>query len=170
MNLYFQDEAMFGLMTHVVRYLIARGIKLIVKYKHTFQNTYLYGSYLPVDGDAFVYELENTNSKIFEAYLKKLSEHRPQQFKIIIIDNAGFRATKNIEVPHNIKFARILPYAPELNPCEQIWAYMKNVLKMRLKQVKQWLYKMIKEMTPKTIKSTVGDHHFINAFNEILNF
>lgn len=161
-------------MTHVGRYLTARGIKPIVKYKHTFQNTYLYGSYSPVDGDAFVYELENTNTKVFESYLNQLSKHRPKQFKILIIDNAGFHSTKNINVPKNIALIRIPPYTPELNPCEQIWAYIKKRFKNNLfddlKQVKQWLYKMIKEMTPETIKSIVGNHHYLNAFNKTFNF
>lgn len=36
-NLYFQDESRFGLMTHVGRCLISKGIKPVVKYQHAFK-------------------------------------------------------------------------------------------------------------------------------------
>lgn len=44
-----------------------------------------------------------------------------------MIDNAGFHATQNIKVPDNIFLLRIPPYCPELNPCEQIWQFIKKI-------------------------------------------
>lgn len=35
-NLYFQDESRFGLMTHVGTCLTAKGVKPIVTYQHAF--------------------------------------------------------------------------------------------------------------------------------------
>ena len=96
MNLYFQDESRFGLMTHVGSLITARGVRPKVKYQHKFATTYLYGSYSPIDGDSFVYEIEGVNTHIFEAYLYQFSLHRPDQVKIIVIDNAGFHSTKHI--------------------------------------------------------------------------
>ena len=113
-------------MTHIGRYLTSKGTKPLVKYVHNFKNTYLYGSYSPVDGDAFVYELEHTNSRLFQQYLLKMSEHRPNEYKIVVIDNAGFHSVRNIEIPENIYLLRIPPYTPELNTCEQIWQYFKK--------------------------------------------
>jgi len=63
-----------------------------VKYQHAFKNTYLYGSFSPIDGDSFVYEIEGTTSEIFHEYLLAFSRHRPTELKIIIIDNAGFHS------------------------------------------------------------------------------
>lgn len=57
--MYYQDESRFGLKTHVGRCLITFGIKPIVKVEHQFQNTYLYGSYSPVNGDSYIWEVEN---------------------------------------------------------------------------------------------------------------
>ena len=64
-NLYFQDESRFGLKTHIGKCLTARGVKPIVKYQHAFKNTYLYGSFSPINGDFFVYEIQGTTSEIF---------------------------------------------------------------------------------------------------------
>jgi len=53
-NLYFQDESRFGLMTHIRKCLTASGIKPVIAYQHKFSTTYLYGSYSPINGDSFV--------------------------------------------------------------------------------------------------------------------
>ncbi len=108
-------------MTHISRYLTARGIKPILEFKHNFQNTYLYGFYSPIYGDAFVYELEHRTAK--------LSQHGAEQFKIVVIDNTAFHSLKNIKVPENIFLINSLPYIPELNPCEKVWAYIKQKFK-----------------------------------------
>lgn len=148
-NLYFQDESRFGLMTHIGRCITAVGVKPIVKYQHAFKNTYLYGSFSPIDGDMFVYEIEGTTSEIFYKYLCALSEHRPKELKILVIDNAGFHSMKNYTIPDNIKLIRIPPYSPELNPSEKIWAYIKQRYKNKvfdtIENVKLWLSEFIKE-------------------------
>ena len=168
-NLYFQDESRFGLMTHVGRCLTAVGVKPIVKYKHAFKNTYLYGSFSPIDGDMFVYEIEGTTSEIFYKYLCALSEHRPNELKILVIDNAGFHSMKNYEIPENIKLLRIPPYSPELNPSEKIWAYIKlrykNKVFDNLEKVKSWLARFIKEkLTPQIVKGITNMELYNDQF------
>ena len=173
MNLYFQDEARFGMMNHLGKYLTACAIKPIVTYQHIFKTTYLYGSYSPIDGDSFVWEINGVDNKIFEEYLKEFSLYRPKEYKIVVIDNAGFHSTKNIQVPDNIYLLRIPPYNPELNPCEQIWQYMKNRFKNKrfenMENLKQWLHNMINEMQKETIKSITSNHNYLNAFNTAFN-
>jgi len=90
-----------------------------------------------------------------------------------VIDNAGFHSTKNIKIPPNIYLLNIPPYCPELNPCEQIWQYMKNRFKNQLFkdmiQLKQWLWNMSNSMSCSTIKSITGNHHYLNSFNAAFN-
>jgi len=167
-NLYFQDEARFGLMTHTGRCIAARGIQPIVDYQHKFSTTYLWGSYSPIDGDSFVWEINGVNLKIFQAYLNHLSQHRPEELKILVIDNAGFHSTKNITVPDNIKLLNIPPYCPELNPCEQIWKHIKQNYKNHvfenMTKLKSWLHEIVEKMSKQTIKSICSNHHYIDAF------
>lgn len=118
-NLYFQDESRFGLKTHIGSCLTAKGVKPIVSYQHAFKNTYLYGSFSPFNGDAFIYEIQGTTSEIFYQYLKEFSNYKPKEIKIIIIDNAAFHSLTKYELPENIKLIRIPPYSPELNPSEK---------------------------------------------------
>ena len=169
MNLYFQDEARFGMMNHLGKYLTACGVKPIVTYQHIFKTTYLYGSYSPINGDSFVWEINGVDTRIFEAYLKEFSLYNPKEYKIVVIDNAGFHSTKNIEVPDNIYLLRIPPYNPELNPCEQIWQYIKNRFKNQrfetMENLKKWLHEIVNKMDAERIKSITSNYHYLNAFN-----
>jgi hypothetical protein len=172
-NLYFQDESRFGLMTHTGRCLTAKGIKPIVRYQHAFKNTYLYGSFSPVNGDAFIYEIEGTTSEIFYKYLVAFSKYKPSEFKVIIIDNAGFHSMKNYQIPENIALIRIPPYTPELNPAEKIWAYIKQFYKNKvfenLPNLKEWLHNFINEnLNENRILGITHNSFFNQMFNEHL--
>ena len=166
-NLYFQDESRFGLMTHIGRCITARGVKPIVKYKHAFKNTYLYGSFSPIDGDMFVYEIQGTTSEIFYKYLCALSEHRPKELKILVIDNAGFHSMKKYNIPENIKLIRIPSYSPELNPSEKIWAYIKQFYKNKvfdnIDKVKLWLAEFTRENLNKEIVKSITHMDLYNT-------
>jgi transposase len=168
-NLYFQDESRFGLKTHIGRCLTARGVKPIVKYQHAFKNTYLYGSFSPINGDSFVYEIEGTTSEIFYKYITEFSKYKPTELKIIIIDNAGFHSLSKYNIPDNIVFVRIPAYSPELNHSEKIWAYIKQSYKNRvfenLENVKLWLHNFVKcRLSAEKILSITRDKLFFNAF------
>ena len=169
--MYFQDESRFGTMTHVGKCLTEVGIKPVIPFQHKFETTYLYGSYSPVNGDSFVWEVNGVNSDIFERYLREFSKHKPEEFKIVVIDNAGFHSTKNMNIPDNIYLLRIPPYSPELNPCEQVWQYIKNRYKNQLfktmDSLKIWLHETVNSMEKETIKSITSNHHYLNAFYDV---
>ena len=155
-------------MTYLGSSITAKGVCPIVTFKQAFKSTYLYGSYSPIDGDAFVYELPEVNCEVFEKYLHEFSKHRPNEYKIVVIDNAAFHSTKNINIPDNIFLLRIPPYTPELNPCEQVWKYIKARYKNNafesIEHVRQWLYEFVNSMDHKLIKSITSNHHYKNAF------
>jgi len=173
-NLYFQDESRFGLKTHIGSCLTARGVKPIVKYQHAFKNTYLYGSFSPINGDAFVYEIQGTTSEIFYQYLKEFSLYKPKEIKVIIIDNAAFHSLSTYTLPENIKLIRIPPYTPELNPSEKIWHYIKqhykNTVFQTLENVKQWLYDFVKDkLSTEIIKSITHHQELCHPFKAQFN-
>jgi transposase len=120
------------------------------------------------------FEIEGTTSEIFYNYLLKFSKYKPNELKIIMIDNAGFHSLKKYEIPENIKLIRIPPYSPELNPSEKIWAYIKQSYKNKvfenLENVKIWLHHFIKEnLSEKQIMSithtNLYNQNFIRCFD-----
>ena len=89
-NIYAMDESRFGLLTIQRRCLTARGIKPLVPYQHQFKNFYLFGAYSPINGDHYTRELPYCNTDCFQYYLDGFAAQKPEEFKILILDNGGF--------------------------------------------------------------------------------
>jgi len=158
-------------MTHIGKCLTAKGVKPIVKYQHAFQNTYLYGSFSPINGDSFVYEIQGTTSEIFYQYLMAFSKHKPEEHKIIVIDNAGFHSMKKFKLPENITLVRIPPYTPELNPSEKIWQYIKQFYKNKvfesIEMVKLWLENFVNNyLNCDNIMSITHNKFYVKTFTD----
>ncbi len=62
----------------------------------------------------------------FIKYLEDFSKHKPEELKILVVDNAAFHSTKGVKLPDNIVLLNIPPYCPELNSAEKIWQWMKK--------------------------------------------
>ena len=139
-----------------------------MSYQHKFKNTYLWGSYSPINGDSFVWEINGVNQKIFQAYLTSFSEYKANELKIIVLDNAGFHSLKNLIIPANIKLINIPPYSPVLNPCERMWHYIKakfkNEMMSDMEQLRNWLHTQVNAISPKQVKSIVHHSLFTKAF------
>lgn len=50
----------------------------------------------------------------------------PGAHALLIVDGAGWHGAKNLRVPENITLMKLPPYAPELNPMENVWAYLRS--------------------------------------------
>ena len=167
-NLYFQDESRFGLMTKQKRVLVCKGINPIAPYQHSYQWLWLWGCFSPITGDSFYWETPLVSNDIFENYLKDFSSQNPRELKIVIIDNAGFHACQNITIPDNIKLIRIPPYSPELNPAEKVWQWMKDRTAMKLfkdvKTLQDKITQMVKQLTPELVMSITSYEMYTKPF------
>ena len=149
-----------------------KGQRPLVNYQHRFSNTYLWGSYSPITGDQFVWEIEGVDKKIFQSYLEEFSKYKPQEYKVMIIDNARFHSINESDIPDNIVLLNIPPYTPELNPCEQIWQYIKKRYKNKtfktMRELKEWLWDISKNIDNELIKSKTSNHRYAQYFNLII--
>ena len=167
-HLYFQDESRFGLMTKQKRVLVSKGVKPIGKYQHSYQSLWLWGCFSPITGNSFYWETSSVSNDLFEGFLQELSKQNPKEFKIMVIDNAGFNACKNIAIPENIEFIRIPPYTPELNPDEKVWQWIKERVAMKffedLESLKKKITEMITQLKSELIKSITGYDLYTKTF------
>lgn len=150
------------------------GVRPLVNYQHRFDNTYLWGSYSPITGDQFVWEINGVDKIIFQKYIEAFSAYNPQEYKILVLDNAGFHTARNFKIPNNIFLLNIPPYyCPELNPCEQIWQYIKKRYRNKtfptMEELRQWLAQMCRGMGQDTIKSITANHHYTELHRTILS-
>ena len=159
-NIYTMDESRFGLLTIQRRCLTARGVKALVPYQHRFQNFYLFGSYSPINGDHYTLEYPYCNADCFQDYLNRFSEHKPGEFKIVVLDNGAFHKARRLSIPKNIALLFLPPYSPELNPAEQIWRYIKDRLGNKvfktLTELSDEVMRLVQHLDAAIVKSITG--------------
>lgn len=167
-NLYFQDESRFGLITKQKRVITAKGIKPIGKYKHSYLYKWLWGSFSPITGESFCMTTQGVCKDFFIKYLQDFSNHKPEELKIMIIDNAAFHSTKDIVLPENIVLMPIPPYCPELNPAEKVWQWMKDKIAMKIHDtldiLENKMDELINDLEGDLVKSITGYEFYINTF------
>ena len=49
----------------------------------------------------------------------------PGAHALLVLDGAGCHIAKDLNVPDNITLLPLPPYAPELNPIENVWQYLR---------------------------------------------
>lgn len=117
-----------------------------------------------------MWEINGGNTKIFDAYLKAFFLERPNELKVVVINNAGFHSTGHIETPDNIKLLNTQPYTPELNPCEQIWTYITQRYKTQtvssMDTLKDWLHNTVRSMVKESIMSIWSNHDFLTHIEQ----
>jgi transposase len=146
-NLYFQDESRFGLFTRNGKALTAKGVKPICPFHQVFKTLYLFGAFSPINGDKFLLEMPHCNAANFQIFLNEFSLHRPEEFKIITLDNGAFHKAKSLVIPENIVLIFLPPYSPELNPAENIWATLKRQFTNQLHETLEQISNFITETT-----------------------
>jgi transposase len=50
----------------------------------------------------------------------------PGAHAALVLDGAGYHVAKHLAVPHNVTLVPLPPYAPELNPIENVWEYLRG--------------------------------------------
>ena len=164
-NIYCQDESRIGLITKQKRVLTLKGIKPVGKYKHSYKYFWLWGSFSPITGHAHYMISGGVCKNAFIAYLNDLSLYKPRELKILIIDNAAFHSTKDVELPENIILLPIPPYCPELNPAEKMWQWFKSKVSMKiyksLDDLENELVKLIKNTDREKVKKITSYEYLL---------
>lgn len=172
-NLFFQDESRFGLITKQKRVVTARGIKPIGAYRHSYLYKWLWRSFSPITGESFCMITDGVSKAFFLRYLQDLGEKDPDELKILVIDNARFHSVKGVQLPVNIVLLPIPPYCPELNPAEKVWQWMKDQIAMKiyddLDTLETKLENLIDIAENHIIKSITGYKFYLKAFYDVFN-
>lgn len=58
-----------------------------------------------------------------EHFAAKLPE---DEHAVMVLDNAGWHTAGAIEGPRNVTLVPLPPYAPQLNPVERVWLYLRE--------------------------------------------
>ena len=124
-RLMFQDEAGFGRINKPRYCWCIKGIRPSVPCLHIREYRYAYGAVDPLEGDSFFLVLPYCDTICMNVYLKHLSMEYPEDHIVLVTDGAVWHKANALEIPENIEIIRLPPYTPEMNPIEQIWAWIR---------------------------------------------
>lgn len=120
------DEGRFGLKSTYVRAWTRRGVTPRVRVQQGYQNFYAYACAQPKTGAHFLLFLPEVNTEMMSLFLREFAAGREGERILLVLDGAGWHASKGLEIPDNIQLCPLPPYSPELNPVERLWRHFKK--------------------------------------------
>ena len=70
--------------------------------------------------------LPRANASMMNLHLKEVSATvAPDAHAVLVLDGAGWHKPPALDIPPNISLLILPPYSPELNPLENVWAYLR---------------------------------------------
>ena len=117
----FADEARFGRMNRPRPCWAPRGVRPSVAAQLIREYIYLYGAVSPKDGRCAYLIMPTSNTDCFRAFLDALAKKFASEDILLVLDGAPNHRGGSLAVPSNISLLFLPPYAPELNPQENIW-------------------------------------------------
>lgn len=96
-------------------------------------SVYLFGAVCPDRATGAAIIMPAVNSEAMAEHLAEISGRvREGAHAVVVCDGAGWHQPgQRLPIPDNITLLRLPPYAPELNPVELVWEYLRaNKLSM----------------------------------------
>ena len=122
-----QDEARVGQKTKLTRRWARRGTRPTAPKDQRTKSAYLFGAVCPARGVGSGLVLPRCNTQAMQWHLDEISSQvAPNAHAVLILDRAGWHTTTRLNVPANITLLPLPPRAPELNPMENIWQFMRD--------------------------------------------
>ena len=91
-----------------------------------YQWAYLFGAVCPARGTAAGLVPPFVNMAAMNAHLTEIARTvAPGAHALLILDGAGWHGSAALVVPDNLSLLTLPPYSPELNPVENVRAYLR---------------------------------------------
>jgi hypothetical protein len=123
---WFQDEARVGQHGALTRIWAERGSRPRVKRDRRFLWAYLFGAICPARGTGAALVMPYVGIDAMNQHLVEISANvSPDAIALVVFDGAGWHKSPKLIIPENVVLLKLPPYAPELNPTENIWQYLR---------------------------------------------
>ena len=124
LELWSEDEHRIGLKPILRRVWRKKGQRPIIRVQHRYKWTYLYGFVCPQRGETFWLLLPTVAGYVWSAVLAEFAKAvgaGSTKRVILVIDQAGWHVSGEVEVPDGLHIVFLPPYSPELQPAERLW-------------------------------------------------
>jgi len=122
-----QDEARVGQQGTLTRVWAKRGSRPPAPRDQRRIWAYILGAACPARREAVGVVLPFLNARSVSVHLELIGRKVADgAHAILVLDGAGFHIAKDLQIPANITLMKLPPYSPELNPIENVWAYLRG--------------------------------------------
>lgn len=127
-EIWFQDEARVGQQGTITRVWAPRGSRPRAPRDRRFAWAWLFGAVCPARDVGAALVLPHVNAKAMTLHLAEIGRRvAPGAHAVVVLDGAGWhRQGGSLKVPKNLTLLPLPRYAPELNPVENIWDYLRS--------------------------------------------
>ena len=116
-----------GQKNKITRRWAKRGTRPSAPHDQRTQSAYIFGAICPAKGKGAGLVMPYCNSDAMNAHLAEISlTVAPSAHAVVILDQAGWHLSGSLTIPANITLLPLPSHAPELNPVENVWQYLRE--------------------------------------------
>jgi transposase len=126
-EIWFQDEARIGQKNKITRRWARRGTRPRAPHDQRTKWAYIFGAICPAEGKGAGLVMPWCDTPAMQAHLIEISAAvAPDAHAVLLLDQAGWHLSGKLVVPANITLLPLPPRAPELNPAENVWQFLRD--------------------------------------------
>ena len=126
-EVWWQDEARVGQKNKITRRWARRGTRPRAPHDQRTASAYIFGAICPQEGKGAALVMPRCDTEAMAAHLQEIALHvAADAHAVLLVDQAGWHMSAKLKVPDNITLLPLPARAPELNPVENIWQFMRD--------------------------------------------
>jgi transposase len=126
-EIWFQDEARIGQKNGIVRQWARRGTRPRQPADQRYESAYLFGAICPARGTGAALAMPYAETSAMQLHLDEISRIVARgAHAVLLLDRAGWHTTGDLVIPKNLTLVFLPSRAPELNPVETVWQYLRQ--------------------------------------------
>src|SRR4051812_46923678 len=126
-EVWFLDEARVGQQGTLTRVWARRGTRPRAPRDRRYTWAYLFGAACPERAVGAALVLPYADTAATGLHLAEIGRAvAPGAHAVVVLDRAGWHGAGDLVVPENLTLLPLPSYAPELNPVENVWEYLRR--------------------------------------------
>jgi hypothetical protein len=126
-EVWFQDEARVGQQGTLTTVWAETGSRPTAVKQTEYEWCYLWAAVNPQTGASSAMLTPTVDTALMNQHLRFISrEAGPGVHVVLVLDQAGWHVAKALRVPANVTLLHLPSHAPELNPVERVWGYLRS--------------------------------------------
>jgi transposase len=116
-----------GQKNGIVRQWARRGSRPRQPADQRYESAYLFGAICPARGTGAALALPYADTEAMQLHLDEIGRTVARgAHAVLLLDRAGWHTTGDLVVPKNLTLILLPSRAPELNPVENVWQYLRQ--------------------------------------------